>query len=200
MNIIFDLGGVVLNWTPEKIIGQFFEEEDALLHVQEKIFKHEDWNEFDRGNLETEILLQRISARTGMEIKRGHEFLNAVFLSLEPIPGTLELLYKLKAAGQRLFCLSNINLPALVYLKQTYAFWEVFHGCVFSCFVKMIKPEEGIYKYLLSQYDLNPHDCLFFDDTQVNIEAAGKLGVRAVLFKGAADCEAQIVRVLSDSR
>ena len=48
----------------------------------------------------------------------------------------------------------------------------------------MIKPDEGIYLHLLSKYGLSPDECLFFDDVQANVDAAGRLGIRAVLFDG----------------
>jgi len=200
VNVIFDLGGVVLKWTPELIIKQFFHDKDNHKQIMNDIIKHEDWNEFDRGSLEKEILLQRIFARTGITPERGEQFLTRIWESLEPIPGTLELIYQLKARGIPLFCLSNISWLALNYLEKTYKFWDAFRGCVFSCKIKLIKPEEGIYKYLFDKYDLNPKDCIFVDDLEQNLKAAARLGVTTHLFKTPAKCAAEINRILSDVR
>jgi hypothetical protein len=65
VNIIFDLGGVVFTWNPEKIIARVFDDPAVRALVRSKIFNHPDWDELDRGTL-----LYRIS-REGLYLLGG---------------------------------------------------------------------------------------------------------------------------------
>ena len=192
MNLVFDLGGVVVRWDPEAIIAGVFKEEDIKARVRDGVFGHPDWLELDRGTLGREDAIKRAAKRAGVapaEIKR---LLHAVPPSLVVFPETVDLLHRLKRRGHPLYCLSNMHFASIEYLENTHTFWDVFDGRVISCRLQLCKPESGIYEHLLQTYGLRAEDTLFIDDVQKNLDAAAKLGIKTLRFENAAQCEREL--------
>ena len=188
MNIIFDLGGVVVTWKPEKLVQSFTDNlktQDLLLS---KLIKHADWIELDRGSLSLSEAIKRCSERTGLTTEYISSFMNSVPLSLTPIKETIELMHSLKNKGHNLFCLSNMHAASISYLEETYSFLNLFDGVIISCRINMVKPEPRIFMHLLKTYHLDPAQTLFIDDSPANIKAAENIGIKSILFKDAAQC------------
>ena len=99
----------------------------------------------------------------------------------EPIPATERLVGELKAAGYRLYVLSNMAREFIAHLRR-FPVYGLFDGEVISCEELTVKPEPRIYEILLGRYGLDPGETLFVDDRAANIEAAGRLGIRGFLF------------------
>lgn len=192
MNLVFDLGGVVVRWEPEAIIASVFADPQVRAVVRAGVFGHADWLELDRGMLPREQAIARAAQRTGLAEADLDRLLRQVPPALVAIPETVDLLYRLKARGYPLFCLSNMHHASIEHLEQAYGFWEVFSGAVISCRLQLCKPEPGIYAHLLETYGLDPADTVFIDDTEVNLAAAAALGIRTIRFENAAQCESEL--------
>lgn len=192
MNIVFDLGGVVLTWEPETIISNLFAAPEMQAQVRAEIFGHADWDELDRGTLPRQQAIHRAAARTGLMVSAVAELMHQVPLALEVIPDTVDLLYRLKARGHHLFYLSNMHVASIEHLERTYTFWDMFEGGVISCRIHLIKPESAIYAALLDTYGLDGAATVFIDDTEVNLAAAAQLGIRTIHFEHSGQCEAQL--------
>lgn len=192
MNLIFDLGGVVVRWDPEAIIAGVFADEPRRAKVREGVFAHPDWVELDRGTLDREDAIRRAAQRTGMEQAEIRRLLLAVPPSLVPFPDTVDLLYRLKARGVPLYCLSNMHPASIEHLEREHRFFEVFRGIVISCRLQLCKPEPAIYEHALKANGLQAKDTVFIDDVAVNIEAAAKAGLRTIQFTDAAQCEREL--------
>ena len=192
MNLIFDLGGVVVRWDPAAIIASVFDDEELQAKVRDGVFAHADWLELDRGTLDREQAIRRAAQRTGMAQSEIRRLLLAVPPSLTPIPETIELLYRLKARGYPLYCLSNMHIASIEHLEREQKFFEVFTGKVISCRLKLCKPEPAIYEEALKVNGLKAKDTVFIDDVDVNIEAAAKVGLHTIQFRDAAQCEREL--------
>ena len=192
MNLIFDLGGVVVRWDPDAIIAGVFPDERRRELVRREIFSHADWLELDRGTLGRDEAIRRAAERTGIAPAEVTRLLQAVPPSLVPIPETVALLYRLKARAYPLYCLSNMHFASIEHLEREHAFFEVFNGKVISCRLNLCKPEPEIYKHALQTHGLKAQDTVFIDDVEVNVAAAAKLGIRTVLFRDAAQCEREL--------
>ncbi len=192
MNLIFDLGGVVVRWDPAAIIASVFDDEEVRAKVRKGVFAHADWLELDRGTLDREDAIQRAAQRIGMAPGEIRRLLLAVPPSLVPIPETIDLLYRLKAKRYPLYCLSNMHLASIEHLEREHDFFEVFTGKVISCRLKLCKPEPAIYEEALKVNRLEAKDTVFIDDVDVNIEAAAKVGLRTIQFQNAAQCEREL--------
>lgn len=192
MNIVFDLGGVVVTWEPEVVIAKVFTDPVVRAKVRTQIIEHADWLALDRGTLPWQDAVVRAAKRTGLSKADVTGFLRQVPSSLVAIPETVDLLYRLKAKGHSLFCLSNMHVASIDHLEKLYTFWEVFAGVVISCRLNLCKPEPAIFTYLLETYGLDAADIVFIDDTEVNLSAAARFGMQTVKFESPAQCESQL--------
>jgi putative hydrolase of the HAD superfamily len=195
MNVVFDLGGVVVRWQPDQLIAAVFTDAETRLLVRREIIDHADWLALDRGVLEKDEAVTRASLRTGLPAPLVADFLDRVPPSLTVMPETVALMRRLRAQGQRLYCLSNMQHAAIAYLEREHDYWDVFDGCVISSRVKLIKPEPAIYAHLLERFSLVAADTVFIDDTAVNLPPAQSVGIRTIRFEDAAQCEKEL-RVL----
>jgi putative hydrolase of the HAD superfamily len=189
LNLVFDLGGVVLRWDPDAIIAGVLSDSSARSSVKADVFSHPDWLELDRGTLDPEQVIVRAAQRTGVAVDDIRRLVHAVPASLTVFPDTVNLLYRLKRVGYPLYCLSNMGFASIDYLESRHGFWEVFDGRVISCRLQLCKPEPAIYEHLLKTYGLDPGETVFIDDVQKNLDAAAKLGIQTLRFENAAQCE-----------
>ena len=195
MNIVFDLGGVVFRWQPEKIIGHFFHDSTQQDLVRSEIFKHGDWIELDRGTLETDQAITRGATRTGLPRARIEELLNAVPRFLTPMEETLDLIRAVRRSNHKLFVLSNMHPASISYLEKTHDIWGLFDGVVISSRVRMVKPEISIYEHLLATYGLTPAETVFIDDLSENLVAASTLGIQTIRFIDANQCKQDLTNL-----
>jgi HAD superfamily hydrolase (TIGR01509 family) len=192
LNLVFDLGGVVVRWDPDAIIAGVFSDPRIRARVKADVFGHADWLELDRGTLGREEAIARAAERSGVAPSEIKRLLHAVPPSLVVFPESVELLHRLKRKGHPLYCLSNMHFASIEYLEKMHTFWNVFDGAVISCRLQLCKPEAGIYEHLLRTYALDPAETLFIDDVQKNLDAAAKLGIGTLKFENAAQCEREL--------
>jgi epoxide hydrolase-like predicted phosphatase len=192
LNIVFDLGGVVVTWEPAALIAKVFADPMVQALVRTEILGHADWLALDRGTLPRQDAIIRAAQRTGLSEAEVAALLQQVPPALVAIPETVDLLYRLKAQGHTLFCLSNMHVASIEHLEQAYTFWEVFTGVVISCRLHLCKPDPAIYAYLLETYGLKGANTVFIDDTEVNLTAAAQFGIRTITFESPAQCERQL--------
>lgn len=192
MNLVFDLGGVVVRWDPDAIIAGVFSDSSIRSKVKADVFSHPDWLELDRGTLGRDEAIARAAHRIGVALGEMRRLVHAVPPSLTVFPDTVDLLYRLKREGYPLYCLSNMHFASIEYLESRHTFWEVFDGRVISCRLRLCKPEPAIYEHLLQTYALAANETLFIDDVQKNLDAAAQLGIRTLRFENAAQCEREL--------
>ena len=188
MNIVFDLGGVVVRWEPEILIADAFDDPEVRRVVHSEFVGHPDWLELDRGTLAPAAAVARASERTGLSHFELNHFLRRVPSGLTPITDTVELLFRLKAQGHSLYCLSNMHFASIDYLERAYDFFDVFTGKVISCRLNMCKPEPKIYSHLLETYGLDAADTVFIDDVEVNLTTAQQMGIQTIRFENPVQC------------
>jgi putative hydrolase of the HAD superfamily len=195
LNLVFDLGGVVVRWDPDAIIDSVFDDEKTKGKVRKGVFEDADWLELDRGTLGREDAITRAAKRTGISEADIKRLLHAVPPSLVVFPDTVALLRRLKKKGYPLYCLSNMHFASIEYLEQKQDFWDLFQGRVISCRLQLCKPEAEIYEHLLRTYGLEAKETIFIDDVQKNVDAAAKLGIKTLKFENAAQCERDLHRL-----
>ncbi len=198
-NVIFDVGGVLLDWNPDQLLQGYYAEPAERAAMKRAIFLHADWLEVDRGTLSEEALLARIARRLGRPVPELAGLFGTVRESLRPKLDTVALLEALAARGVPLYCLSNMPLETFTYLRERFGFWDLFRGIVISGEIRLVKPQPEIFEYLLARYELSAADTILIDDYAVNVEAAQALGLQTVLFTDARRCEQALRPLLLDS-
>lgn len=186
MNVVFDFGAVLFTWKPADIVADAFPDRastpDQARQLAKALFGHEDWHDFDRGLLEPDAVVQRLSSRLGLE----HDTLRTLVLRmgdwLHPISETVTVLQSLHARRQAgegvrgLYFLSNMPCLYARELEQKHAFLQHFDGGVFSGDVRLSKPDPAIYQLLQTRYQLEPESTVFIDDLHANVQVAQNLG------------------------
>lgn len=184
-NIIFDLGGVVVDFNPRDFLLERFYSETVESIVYDITFGSEEWAKLDAGLLTREegnaLMLER--AREAGYLFEVQSVLDDWIRTLKTRRKTIDVIKRLKKMGFSIFFLSNIAEDALDELKQR-DFWKLFDGGVASCEVKVNKPNEAIYHALMEQYALIPSQTIFIDDTKENTTAAFDLGITGIHYKG----------------
>jgi len=193
MNIVFDFGAVLFTWQPGQLLLQTFPKQvatiEAAKHLAHQVFGHPDWHEFDRGGLEAEQVVSRISQRLDLPMLAVHKLVYGIGERLTPIDGTvavLKQLHTLRQAGDRvtgLYYLSNMPHIYARHLETHHEFLQWFDGGVFSADVQHIKPDPAIYQLLQNRYGLQPDHTLFIDDLKANVHVAQALGWQGLHFE-----------------
>ena len=195
MNVVFDLGAVLLAWEPTRLVQTHLPEhaptEAAAAALGRALFHHDDWMSFDCGMRSLDEAIARMARRLSLPADRLDAMLGTLGERLEPIAATAELLdglFARREAGEalRLYYLSNMPAPYAQYLERTHALFDLFEQGVFSSRVKMVKPEPAIFRRALETFGLAARDCVFLDDHEPNVAVARAEGWRAIHFTDAA--------------
>ena len=176
-NIVFDLGGVLFARDKSKCTPELLEFFSFLRAPRMPLF----WEEYDRGTSTLEEVTAAISGMTGRPVETCAAVLRLAVDLQEPVKPTERLVGDLKAAGYRLYVLSNMSREFIDFLRR-FPVYGLFDGEVVSCEEGVVKPEPEIYRRLLGRYGLDPAQTLFIDDRPANIAAAAALGIRGQLF------------------
>ena len=185
--IIFDLGGVLIDWNPEYVFREVIPDPERRRFFFENICTH-DWNvEQDAGRPiaeATEMLVTEFPEWES-EIRayygRWEEMLGG------PIHETVELLRELRDRQEhRLLALTNWSNETFPVALSRYDFLQWFEGIVVSGDEKTRKPFADIYEILLDRYEVVPEEAVFIDDSLKNVEGAEIVGINGIHFQGTA--------------
>ena len=180
-NIVFDLGGVVGDWNPGRLIREYPGDPEMPVALFEKGLFERFWPDYDRGRVSQTDIVKEISRFTGRCYAESWDFVEFIKHSLRDLPVTQRFIKELSERGYRLFCLSNMSVEFYDYLKDREVF-SYFEGQIISALEHVIKPEKEIYEVLMNRYDVVPEEAVFIDDLEQNIEAARQLGFHTVHF------------------
>ena len=183
-NIIFDLGGVMVDFAPRAYLVDRICNAEIEEQVYDLTFGSEEWKQLDAG------LVSRFDGNQAMlrnAKAAGREFevqgvLDDWMHILRPRRRMQELVRKLKNRGYCVYYLSNIPEDVLDFLTER-DLKGLFDGGVASCEVQVNKPDPQIYKALLKKYQLKASECIFIDDRLENVQAAFALGFAGIQMK-----------------
>ena len=200
-NIIFDYGGVLVDWNRHHLYDGYFKQK----YVQETFVKNTgiegfspqqmcDWFLDNICTLEWNSLMdggKPFAENTADLIKVHPEWKEAISIYDSEwfrmvggaVPGMYEEAKELKEKGYKLYGLSNWNdVTFNTYCRHTFPVFSLLEGMVISGEEKVIKPDPRIYSTLLERYALTPQECIFIDDSPKNLEAAAAFGISGYLF------------------
>jgi len=180
-NIIFDFGGVLMDWNPRYYFKDYFNDNEKMEYFLEHIAQDE-WNiEQDRGRSlaeGTEIQVKKFP-EWEKEIRAFYD--NWTVMLKSDIPQNVEVLRKLKNTDYNLFGLTNWSEETFPYALENYDFFQIFEGkIVVSGTEKLIKPDPKIWHVLLERYNIKAEESVFIDDNTKNIEMAKSLGFTTI--------------------
>ena len=193
--VIFDLGGVLIEWDPRHLYRQLFDDPDEMESFLAEVTTAE-WNAHqDAGRPWSEAVELLVA-----EHPQWRELIEAFHrrwpeMLAGEIPGTVDVLADLRAAGVRLVALSNWSAEMFPVARERFAFLAWFEGIVISGDVGVNKPDRRIFDHLAEQFGVEPAAALFIDDSSANVAAATALGFRAIQFTDATALRRELERL-----
>jgi 2-haloacid dehalogenase len=193
--VVFDLGGVLVDWDPRYLYRQLFDDPDEMESFLADVTTAE-WNAHqDAGRPWAEavelLVAEHPERRELIEAfhRRWPEMLAG------EIPGTVDVLADLRAECVRLVALSNWSAEMFPVARERFDFLAWFEGIVISGDVGVNKPDRRIFEYLMEHFGIEPRAALFVDDSSANVEAAKALGFGAIRFTDAGALRRELVRL-----
>jgi 2-haloacid dehalogenase len=188
--IIFDFGGVLINWDPHKLFAKYFANDNQAI---DKFLAEID---FSGWNLAQDKGYPFAQAVTDLSAKfpQYANLIRAYDVDWEQsitgvIPETVKLIYRLKTAGYLLYGLTNWSSEKFTLVRHKYEVFDIFEEILVSGEVKLIKPDPAIFRLLLGKIGRQPDECLLVDDSMKNIETANKMGFVTHHFSSPAQLE-----------
>jgi len=195
-NIIFDFGGVLLDWNPDHFYLPYFNGntnrmEDFYATTQIKTLN----KELDRG-MPFDTFLTNMIRKFPQYASELKLWKNAWHKMLgDKIEGSIEILHKLNANGYQLYGLTNWSADTFPYVYYTHDFFHIFKDIVVSGREHTIKPEAEIYQICLQRNRLEPSETIFIDDNLDNVAAAQALGIYGIHFTDAVELQKSLIDV-----
>lgn len=191
-NVVFDIGNVVVRWAPLEIVRLTFGNIESAEERVKSIFQSDTWLELNKGNIsesEAKLQYQQLHGLSELDCERLFYYVKQTQIL---IYGSVDLIKRVKAAGYRVYALTDNVHEIVAYLQDTYKFWNLFEGATVSAEVGLLKPQPEIYQSLLTQYALEASETVFIDDMPYNVESAETVGMSAIQFANAGQCEADL--------
>ena len=181
-NVVFDIGNVLAGFVWQDFYKSFGFSEEVYERLAAATVKDPFWNEMDRGALSDNELLQGFIQNDPSIEKELREVFSNVKAMILRYDYAIPWVKELKSRGYGVYYISNFArkpheecIEALDFLVET-------DGGILSYQDKLIKPSPEIYQLLCSRYGLNAQECVFIDDTQANVDAAKKEGMKGITF------------------
>lgn len=184
-NIVFDFGGVLVDWNPRYLYDKYFGDEERSQWFLDNICLY-SWNlqmdggkPFAEGVRELQAEHPEWTEAIGIYHTRWIEMMGG------EVEGTADVLRALKRAGYGIYGLTNWSAETFPLIRDTYPVFREFDGIVVSGEEHLLKPDAAIYRCLIDRYGLQAEESIFIDDNAANVEAARGVGMKALQFESA---------------
>lgn len=191
-NVVFDVGKVLVEFDWQGCFDTLNFSPEAYEKVAHATVLSELWNEFDRGRMPEEDILEGFLKKAPDCESEIMRFWNNIGNSIKRYDYAFAWIRKLREQGYRVYLLSNYPRRLYFQSMEELAFVEEVDGAVFSYEVQSVKPEPEIYQALMKKYQLNPTECVFLDDNCANIIAANQLGMATIHFHTKSQAEEEL--------
>ncbi|WP_196888353.1 HAD family hydrolase [Aureivirga sp. CE67] len=184
--VIFDLGGVLLNWNPRNLYEKVFEGNEEKINWFLNEICTSEWNSIQDSGLRT---MKEATELKVAEFPEHEELIRMYYDHWEEmfdgsIPGSVKVLEELKEnTKQRLFALTNWNVENFDYAENTFPFLKNFEDILVSGQEKTMKPDPKIFKIAIERFGIEAEKTVFIDDKLENVKAFEKFGVKGIHFK-----------------
>ena len=182
--VVFDIGGVLLNWNPRHLYRKLFPGDEQAMEAFLTNVCTVEWNERqDAGRTFAEAHAELIPLHPDKTLlieafgKRFDEMIAG------PIEGTVDILAELRRAGVPRYALTNWSAETFPPARVRYDFLSWFDGIVVSGEEGVIKPDPRIFRILLERYGIAAREAVFIDDNPGNAAAAQALGIHGIHFR-----------------
>lgn len=180
--VVFDIGGVLLDWNPRHLYRKLFADEAAMERFLDEVCTLEWHHAHDLG-----VPFDESCAALAARHPACAEYIWAWGQRSEemvggPIPGSVQVLRDLLERGVRCYALTNMEAETYPLRLRRFDFMGWFDGTVVSSDEGVAKPDPAIFRLMLGRFGLDAERTVYVDDAARNVEVAAALGMRAVRF------------------
>lgn len=197
--VVFDIGKVLIGFDWDRYIKTLFDDETGA-EVTQAMFGGSHWKELDRAVLSVDEILELFYGERPAYRDQITEAFERVGECVSRRDWAIPFIDSLKERGYQVLYLSNMSEHVMGSNPEAFDFTGHMDGGIFSCHVRQIKPDCGIFISLFEKYGLRPEECLFVDDQADNIAAAKKLGMKAIRFKNPEQLSADLDKALEKDK
>lgn len=199
-NIIFDFGGVLVDWNPHYLYDPWFGDAAKtdwfLTHICNM-----EWNtQMDAGKPIAQGTAELVAQHPGWETEIRMYYGQWIkMMSPNPIPGMYDYVVDLKCRGYKVYGLSNWSAETFCQVRHVYPVFDLLDGMVVSGYEGVVKPDARIYRLLLDRFGLNAHESVFIDDNAANVEGARRMGMQSLRFTTKEALEGPLESLLAEN-
>lgn len=193
--VVFDIGGVLLDWNPRHLYRKLFDDEKEMERFLAEVCTLEWHDAHDRG-MSMAVSCAELAAAHPEQAEliwawanRSEEMISG------PIPGVVDILRDLRIADVPCYGLTNMERETYPKRVERFPFLRWFEGTVVSSHERLAKPDREIFERLLGRFALEPGASLMVDDSSRNVSAAAAVGMQTLEFRS----PAQLRSVLEDA-
>ena len=185
-NIVFDIGGVILDDSNEVLEKFLNKSENEVKNLSKMVYGNPNWKKCLLGEISQEEHLQKLIEQFPAYQQDFEKMLMPEYQEfvLPVMKENLEVLYELKSKKYAIYFLSNLTEATYHYIKHTL---DDFDGGIYSWQGHFVKPQQEIYELILRKYHLKKEETIFFDDKLKNVQMGNQLGITSVQFRGRED-------------
>ncbi len=181
-NIVFDISNVLAPFRFKEFLMEKGFDGTMIKRIYKASAMTPYWEEFERGKLTQEEVLNAFASCDPEIEKELHTAFDEVSGMMGKYDYTENWITGLKNAGYNLYCITNFTPAGYKQCYDSISFVERFDGCVFSFKEGCVKPEHEIFNLLLERYNLKAEECVFIDDTEINVVGAKEVGFAGIVF------------------
>ena len=192
---VFDFGGVLVDWDPRYLYRKFFNGNSAAMEQFLTDIDFVAWNlQQDQGRSFAEgVAVLSVQFPQYADLIKAYDERWEESLS-GPIGGSVNILRMLKEAGYPLYGLSNWSMEKFSRVRPKYGFFSWFDDILISSDVRLVKPDPRIFALFLHRIHRAAEECVYIDDSQENVAAAGQLGFKSIHFESPEQLASELQR------
>ncbi len=182
--IIFDIGMVLVDFCWRDMLHEFGLEGDDFEIVANATVRHPAWEEFDKGIMTTEEVIDAFAENAPEYRKYIEQIFEDPTKMIAQYDYAKNWIRELKDRGYRVYILSNWSKPTYeACLDNELDFLPLVDGAVFSFQEHLIKPDKKIFETICNRYNINPAEAVFLDDNEANVKSSREFGLNTIHFK-----------------
>ena len=193
--IVFDFGGVLIDWSPYHLYRKLLPSDDAVREFLEEIKFGEFNKKLDAGYPFSKMRMELLEKYPRQQELVGAFFDRWMECTGDALQPTVEIMREVKRAGYPVYGLSNWSNETFPRLMHRYPFLPELDDYLLSGIAGVAKPDEEIFHIFLQRVGRKAEECVFIDDAQVNIDVATRLGFTGLLFTTAPQLRADLLNL-----
>ncbi|MCE7531667.1 HAD family hydrolase [Acinetobacter nosocomialis] len=191
-SIIFDIGNVLVRWSPDEIINLTFNDTTRKNEHIRNIFKSDIWYKLNLGEIDICTAKKEYISRFNYANYQIDTLIHYIKSTQIEIYQTSKILEKLYQENYKLYALTDNIIEVTEHLKRHYNFWKYFTDIIISAEVGLLKSDVRIFEYLINKHQFTPQNTIFIDDHKPNIDIAKSKGINTILFVDAYQLESDL--------